>query len=287
MISHLKLRLGKWLANYLSQPIRNYKPFATYEIPILEKLLQPGDVLLVEGNTRISTAIKYLTQSTWSHAAFYAGEATDQKNDAGEPCPLIEAELKNGVITSPLSKYRHFNIRICRPVGLNNQERQSLVQFMVERIGLQYDLKHIFDMLRYLFPTPPIPVTWRRKMISLGSGDPSRAICSSLIAESFQSIQYPILPSIEKQTEVADYYYSVKMIYHIRHHSLFTPRDFDVSPFFRIIKPTIEQGFDFRAIDLHNPFKSAATPPENCMPTAAELSTWESINQTADSTTDG
>ena len=87
-------------------------------------------------------------------------------------------------------------------------------------------------------------------LISLGSGDPSRAICSSLIAESFQSISYPILPTIEKRTEVADYYYSVKMIYHIRHHSLFTPRDFDVSPFFAVIKPTIEQGFDFRSITM-------------------------------------
>lgn len=69
------------------------------------KLLKPGDFLLVEGNTRISTTIKYRTQSTWSHAAFYAGESTDQENESGEACPLIEAELKDGVITAPLSKY--------------------------------------------------------------------------------------------------------------------------------------------------------------------------------------
>jgi hypothetical protein len=35
---------------------------------------------------------------------------------------------------------------------------------------------------------------------------------------------------------------------HIRHHSLFVPRDFDVSPYFRIIKPTIETRFDFRTL---------------------------------------
>ena len=282
MINHLKLRLGKWLANYLSQPIPNYKPFATYEIPVLEKLLKPGDILLVEGNTRISTAIKYLTQSTWSHAAFYAGESTGRMTESAEACPLIEAELKDGVITTPLSKYRHFNIRICRPVGLNDQEREQLVQFMVDRIGLQYDLKHIFDMLRYFFPTPPIPVRWRRKMISLGSGDPSRAICSSLIAESFQSIHYPILPTIEKKTEVADYYYSVKMIYHIRHHSLFTPRDFDVSPFFRIVKPTIEHGFDFRAINLQNPITSANSPAQNCTTTEPKFTTVKLENRPED-----
>ena len=30
------------------------------------------------------------------------------------------------------------------------------------------------------------------------------------------------------------------------HFTHFTPRDFDLSPFFRIVKPTIESGFDHR-----------------------------------------
>ena len=251
MIAALKLKLGTWLAGYLSRPIPGYQPFSTYEIPVLEKILRPGDILLVDGNTRISTAIKYLTQSTWSHAAFYAGSAIQQTSPGGEACTLVEAELSTGVIASPLSKYRNFNVRICRPVNLDEPDRRKAVQFMVDRIGLRYDLKHIFDLLRYFLPTPPVPVKWRRQMIALGSGDPSRAICSSLIAESFQSIGYPILPKIEKHTEVARYHYSEKLLYHIRHHSLFTPRDFDVSPFFSIIKPTIEQGFDYRAIEFH------------------------------------
>ena len=251
--SSLRFKLGKWLAHYLSQPIPNYLPFSTYEIPLLEKVMQPGDILLVDGNTRISTPIKYLTQSTWSHAAFYAGSATNGFTESGEASPLIEALLDEGVIASPLSKYRNFNIRICRPVGLSDDDREKAVHFMVRSLGLQYDLKHIFDLLRYLYATPPVPVRFRRQMIALGSGDPSRAICSSLIAESFHSIHYPILPLIEKRTEVSSYHYSVKEIYHIRHHSLFTPRDFDVSPFFKIIKPTIEHGFDYRSLTFVDP----------------------------------
>ena len=31
---------------------------------------------------------------------------------------------------------------------------------------------------------------------------------------------------------------------HIRHHSLFAPRDFDISPYFQVIKPTLEYEFD-------------------------------------------
>ncbi len=248
MINTLKLKLGQWLARYLSQPILDYKPYITYEIPLLEDILQPGDILLVEGNTRISRIIKYLTQSTWSHAAFYAGDSSQQFAESGEASPLIEAELNDGVIAVPLSKYRNFHIRICRPIGLSDHDRKKVVDFMVQRLGLQYDLRHVYDLLRYFIGRLPVPEHAKRGMIAIGSGDPSKAICSSLIAESFQSIPYPILPKIEKQAELSLYYYSIKEIYHIRNHCLFTPRDFDVSPFFQIIKPTIEQGFDYRAL---------------------------------------
>jgi hypothetical protein len=33
-------------------------------------------------------------------------------------------------------------------------------------------------------------------LITLGSGDPSRLICSALIAEAFRAVHYPILPKI-------------------------------------------------------------------------------------------
>lgn len=67
---------------------------------------------------------------------------------------------------------------------------------MVERIGCTYDMRNIIDLARFLLPTPPVPVRWRRQMIALGSGEPTRAICSTLIAQAFQSVRYPILPSI-------------------------------------------------------------------------------------------
>ncbi len=251
MFDTLKLKLGKKLAHYLSQPIPNYEPYITYKIPLLEEILQPADILLVEGNTRISRMIKYLTQSTWSHAAFYAGSATNQFAESGEASPLVEADLNAGVIASPLSKYRNFHIRICRPIGLSDQDRKKVVNFMVQSLGLQYDLKHVYDLLRYFLHSQPVKEKGRRMM--LGSGDPTKAICSSLIAESFQSIPYPILPTIEKHTEVSLYYYSIKEIYHIRNHNLFTPRDFDVSPYFQVIKPTIEQEFDYRSLAFSKP----------------------------------
>ena len=105
-------------------------------------------------------------------------------------------------------------------------------------------------------------------MIALGSGDPSRAICSTLIAQTFQSIHYPILPTINSTGSHSKDWFIEKEILHIRHHSLFTPRDFDVSPFFRIVKPTIEAGFDYRR--LHLTAGGDETDPER--PPAGELS---------------
>ncbi|MCC2112078.1 MAG: lipo-like protein, partial [Hyphomicrobiales bacterium] len=71
---------------------------------------------------------------------------------------------------------------------------------------------------------------------------------STLIAQAFQAVRYPILPQVEnadgRTAPCSDY--SKTEILHIRHHSLFTPRDFDLSPYFDVIKPTVERGFDYR-----------------------------------------
>ena len=70
----------------------------------------------------------------------------------------------------------------------------------IERIGYDYDLKNIIDLMRYFLPQPPVPASWRRRMIALGSGEPTRAICSSLIAQAFESVGYPILPEVAGST---------------------------------------------------------------------------------------
>ena len=112
-----------------------------------------------------------------------------------------------------------------RPVGLSPEDRQAVCDYAVKRIGLEYDLKNIIDLGRYLVPLP-VPQRWRRRMIALGSGDPTKLICSALIARAFGAIGYPILPAIER-VESAQ---ARREIYHIRDSSLYCPRDFDISP---------------------------------------------------------
>jgi len=98
-------RFGQMIARYLEKPVSGYEPFTPSDPNALTASLRPGDVLLIEGNNHISGVIKYLTQSTWSHAALYVGPIGERTAADGEPLVLVEAILGQGVIGAPLSKY--------------------------------------------------------------------------------------------------------------------------------------------------------------------------------------
>ena len=174
-------RVGRHIASYLQRPASGYEPFTPADPKALQALIKPGDILLIEGRTHIAGVIKYLTQSTWSHAALYVGPVDGQMTSSGEPCDLVESNMEAGIISVPLSTYFDYHTRICRPVGLSPEDRQAVCDYAIERIGLQYDLKNIVDLGRYLVPLP-VPQRFRRRMIALGSGDPTKLICSALIA---------------------------------------------------------------------------------------------------------
>ena len=241
--------IGNTLARWLTRPVRGQSTSPPADPAQLAATLVPGDVLLVEGDTRVAVAIKYLTQSTWSHAALYVGpQPGEPAVDAGGRC-FVEADTLAGVRLVPLATYAELHCRICRPVGLTDADRQRLIDYALARLGQQYDLKNIVDLARYLLPTPPVPVRWRRRMLAFGSGDPTRAICSTLIAQCFQSIRYPILPYVHvlpaARPDCPDCH---EEILALRHHTLFVPRDFDVSPYFAVVKPTLAQSFDYRGL---------------------------------------
>ena len=235
---------GRRLASYLSRPRDGGVHPATSPPELVAASLRPGDVLLVEGTSRFSAAIKYLTQSTWSHAALYVGDRVDPPGFAGEPRVLVEADVNEGVRAVPFAEYAGHHTRICRAPGLGASEIDRVCDYMIGRLGYQYDIRNVVDLARYVMQAPPVPDRWKRRMLALGSGDPTRAICSSLIAQAFQSIRYPILPHVE----APDAGPGAAEIHHIRHHSLFAPRDFDVSPYFEVVKPRLAAGFDFREL---------------------------------------
>jgi hypothetical protein len=241
--------LGRSVVAFITRDRRDRLDAAPVDAKALARLkaaLRPGDVLLVEGGMKVSTAIKYLTQSTWSHAALYVGD-TGHYDEDGEPLVLAEVEMDVGCVLSPLSKYGAFGTRICRPQGLDAEGRDIVVEHALGRLGTRYDLKNILDLLRWLVPLPWVPSRWRRRMISIGSGDPTRAICSTMIAQAFEAARYPVLPTVEYARAMDEE--DVEEILHIRHHSLYMPRDFDISPYFAVVKPTLEAGFDYKALN--------------------------------------
>jgi hypothetical protein len=236
--------VGRLIARYLEKPVEGYEPCTPSDPVALRATLRPGDVLLIEGNNHISGIIKYLTQSTWSHSALYVGRIGDRETAEGEPLVLVEANLGLGVTAAPLSKYERLHTRICRPAGLSAEDCARVCAYATERIGFDYDLKNITDLMRYLMPLP-VPQRWRRSMMALGSGHPTRIICSALIAQAFETVRYPILPRVTRcESEEAR-----REILEIRHSSLYSPRDFDISPYFEVVKPTLVRGFEYKKMN--------------------------------------
>jgi hypothetical protein len=189
--------IGQLIAGYLQKEVPGYEPFTPSDPEHLRGVIAAGDVLLVEGNNRISGIIKYLTQSTWSHAALYVGPIDGASEPDGEPHVLIEANIGEGVTSAPLSKYYPYHTRLCRPIGLSYEDRTTVCRYAINRIGFGYDTKNIVDLMRFLIPLP-VPQRWRRRMIAFGSGDPTKMICSALIAQAFDAVRYPILPKITR-----------------------------------------------------------------------------------------
>jgi hypothetical protein len=225
-------------------------PLSNYDRLRME--IRPADVVLVEGRGRISNIIKNITLSSWTHAALYIGRLHDIENVdlreylqyhyAGEPNEplIIEALLGEGTQVAPLSKYRQYHLRICRPKGLSRSDAELVIRHCIGCIGLEYDVRHLLDLARFLFPYGLLPGRWRSCLFQHNSGSPTRTVCSTMIAEAFQSVKFPIMPLFADAV-------STRMALRERSPKLFTPRDFDYSPYFEIIKYPMF-GFDELAI---------------------------------------
>ena len=264
-------RLHGAIARTLTKPRGNYNRILPNNMENLRAVLRTGDVVLIDGDQRVSEVIKYLTQSSWSHAALYVGDELVRRDptrrgelegahgpDAGHI--IIEALMDGGVVASPVSKYASCNLRLCRPVGLRREDLQRIVEEVVAQIGVQYDVKNVIDLARYFFPVSLIPRRLRRRALAFGSGVPTQVICSSMIARAFQNVGYPILPAMtptaheEKGRRWASWLRRERSPYPALFHrelpTLITPRDFDLSPYFEIVKFNALESvrFDYRRI---------------------------------------
>jgi hypothetical protein len=195
---------GDWLAGRITRPRAEYRRYVFNDPERLKSRIRPGDVVLVDGDQRVSQVIKYLTMSPWSHSAIYVGSrflrdpaqrAETRRRFGGEARYLIvEALVDKGVVVSPLIKYIDFNIRVCRPVGLTRAQIETVLDEAVTRMGFCYDRRNILDLFRYLMPLRLIPMRLREDALHFGSGKETETICSSFLAEAFARVGLAILP---------------------------------------------------------------------------------------------
>ncbi len=236
MLEFIKRPLIAWLNK--EQKPRKY-PLSDYERISYE--LKPCDVILIEGRSRVANVIRWITQSPWTHAALYIGRLHDiedpelseivsnhYEGDAADRL-VIESLLGRGTLVSNLKVYKREHIRICRPSRLSLRDSKQALRYAISRLGLDYDVRQIFDLARFLFPWFILPRRWRSTLFESNPGASTRTVCSTMIAESFAFVQFPILPLV-KESE------NDNLQLFRRNPKLCTPSDFDYSPYFEIIK---------------------------------------------------
>jgi len=268
----LRQRLFRLAADALTTPRGSYELIQPNDLGHLRTVIRKGDVLLVEGDQRVSEVIKYLTQSMWSHAAIYVGDEIVRRHPSWQERLraehgidadhlIVEALMESGVIVSPLSKYAHFNIRICRPRGLAADHLARILDETLAQIGFRYDVKNVLDLARYFFPVSLIPRRFRRSALDFGSGLTKEVICSSMIARAFQNVGFPVMPKLLPGDDPSPEEHGLlslirrrrghyPTVFRRRNPRVVTPRDFDLSPYFDIVKFNAlpDRRFDYRRI---------------------------------------
>ncbi len=238
-----KSSFAKWIIEKFSHWLEQEDPPAHGHLSDFDRVsyeIRPADVLLVEGRHRISRIIRRVTFSPWTHAALYIGRLHDivdeelrkkvEKECKFSPSQqlIIESLLGQGTVITPLEKYRYDHVRICRPSGLSRGDAQRVIAYSVNHLGVKYSIRHILDLFRFLFPWAMFPRRWRSSLFEHNALKPTEEICSSLIAEAFIAVKFPILPLIKKDKK------GLELIQ--RNPRLYVPSDFDYSPYFAIIK---------------------------------------------------
>jgi hypothetical protein len=216
--ARMRARLMGALALYLTQPVKRSGPATTADPRSLTAILDRGDVLLSDGNTRAAALVKLITRSTWSHVSMYVGPLEEGPDP---PC-IVEADVAAGVRSIRLSELSALNVRVLRPIGLNDMDRCRLADSVVSRIGSEYDLAHAWVLARSLLP---LPKRLRSSPNAVGNSA-TRFICCSLLAHAFALVGYPILPVPKRVTRTAT-----------ADHRNLTPGDFEHASVFEVVCP--------------------------------------------------
>lgn len=239
-IAHLKNGIWNRFVHWLiHEPPGFHSSLTSFER--LRYELRPGDVILVEGRSRVSDIIKTVTQSMWTHSFIYIGRLHDiddpllrdhilkYRHCSPHEQLIIESMLGEGTIVKSIDIYEGEHMRICRPRGITRKDSQKVIAYAIEQLGVDYNVRQLMDLARFMFPWWFIPKRWRSVLFEHNAGRPTQTVCSTMLAEAFARIRFPIIPVLHQ-----DNHGEIRLLRTNTH--LITPRDFDHSPYFDVIK---------------------------------------------------
>ncbi len=234
LLPSLTARLGQAATRFLNQDAAGYELMAPGDMARLYGGIRKGDVLLVEGRTRIGQLIQYTTRSPWSHCALYVGDELLHRGGrlreqalarfgARAERLLIEALVEEGVVAVPVDKYADHNVRLCRASRIKPAALGQVVDSVLADLGKQYDSRNLLDLaLLLLSPIRLGFLKTRTAATCLGHCTEREVICSGMVAKAFQRAGYSVSPQTVPPAGT-------------RHHSQILPRDFDLSPNFHAV----------------------------------------------------
>ena len=220
LLARIRTRLIDGLVRYLTRPIKHCTLTTTADPRSLAGMLDRGDVLLSEGNTRVAALVKRITGSPWSHVSMYVGPL----DDSSDPPCIVEADMAEGVRSIRLSELDALRVRVLRPTILDDIDRCRLADWVVSRIGSEYDLKHALVLGRALLRLS-LPTRLQSSPCTTANSA-TRFICCSLLAHAFAVVGCPISPAQMRISLPA-----------AADHRNLTPGDFEHASVFEVICP--------------------------------------------------
>ena len=232
--------LTRWISRWLLAPQDDPFYFGSNWHAIRYEL-RPGDLILVEGRTRVARIIQRLTLSSWSHVMLYVGRIHDIEDPQirsqvqqfghflAEDSLILESEMGRGTVIQKLNAYEGYHLRILRPKNIQYSDVQTLVNYCVARLGQPYNLRQIVDLMRFLLPWKILPRRWGSSLFRNNANAPT-TVCSTLLAEAFAQINFPILPLVKTCDATGQsrlFQRNPKFVF---------PSTFDKSPYFEVIK---------------------------------------------------
>lgn len=236
LFKQIIIALTAWLTR-ASEP----KEAVLCDFDRIKQSAKPGDVLLIEGRSSVDGTIKKLTQSHWSHGALYIGRLIDIDDmalrelvrshiDCDTDTPLIvHSVLGQGTIIEPLQELEREHIRLCRPKGLAKGDVQQVIRYMLSQVATDREEYHFMDIMRFFFPWSLVPQRWRMPLLRYNYGKHVELVSCSVIANAFGFVQFPIMPLVKTTRNGGTQLLRRKP-------RLCMPVDFDVSPYFEIVK---------------------------------------------------